>query len=83
MENENQAARDKAHLDLRAEVFALKVAFVTLAKTQPEDIKERFLKAYPKNLRTMTELAIATPNPDIWIDLLEQHGLRLQELIEK
>lgn len=83
MENENRTARDRAHLDLHAEVFALKVAFVTLAKTQPIDIKKRFSAAYLPNLRTMCDLALATENPDTWIALLEQHGARLQELIEK
>lgn len=82
---EKQPPKDvgAALLDMHAELFALKVAFVTLAKTQTDDTKARFMNAYPLNLQTMGELALATTHPDTWIALIEQHGARLRELIER
>ena len=73
----------KASLDLSGRSEALRLAFVVLVKMQPKRFQQQFIAAYEREATAWRELAMATANPDAWIDSFESHANRLVRLMKE
>lgn len=71
-----------AMLDQHARLFVTELALVTLVKTLPPETQEVFMAAFLQNVETFADQALATTNPEAWIEKLPVHAFRLQRLIE-
>ena len=71
----------KISLDISGRLEALLLAFVVFEKMQPAEFQRQFISAYQNEVIAWRELASATPNPDIWIERVEEHAARLVQLM--